>query len=113
MDSEKKKILSGLVVITYMFCILVGFLNPFPQEINYFLANVIFYLLVGIHLLIFGSMTKDKKTTNLFILFAFFCFFGVGISYVVPSLGMLIKSLGVILGGCFYLYNKGKTWKSR
>lgn len=113
MDSEKKKILSGLVVMTYMFCILVGFLNPFPKEINSFLANVLFYLLVGIHFLILGSMTKVKKSTNLFFLFAFLCFLGVGISYILPNLGILIKSLGVILGGCFYLYNKSKIWKSR
>lgn len=77
-------------------CLIVGFLHPFSDPVNYFIYNQLFYLLIGASFFFQAPTLSDPKYIKPMYLAAALCVIG---AFVPESWGVgFLKTVG-LLGG--------------
>lgn len=91
-----KRTLQGIISIAALFCIIVGWFNLFSPEINSFLSNRLFYILIGASFVLMATVFPDPTKQKLMYLAAALCI--IGALLPLASSFAIIKTVG-LLGG--------------
>lgn len=88
--------LQGIISITALFCIIVGWFNLFTPQINYILSEVVFYILLAVSFVLQAPSMTTSLYKNLMYAFAVAMVLGA----VLPKdMGLnFLKMIG-LLGG--------------
>lgn len=91
-----KRTLQGIISIAALFCIVVGWFNLFSPEINSFLSNRLFYILIGISFVLLALMFPNPSKRNKMFLAAALCILGALLPLDSPY--SKIKTIGLLVG---------------
>lgn len=91
-----KRTLQGIISIAALFCIVVGWFNLFSPEINSFLSNRLFYILIGASFVLMATVLPDPTKRKLMFLSSALCIIGALLPLASPF--AVIKTVG-LLGG--------------
>jgi hypothetical protein len=78
-------------------CLLIGWLQPFSDQVNYFIYNQLFYLLIGASFFFQAPTLSNPKLINPMYVAAALCVIG---AFIPENLGVInyLKTAG-LLGG--------------
>ncbi|MBC7556195.1 MAG: hypothetical protein H7195_04460 [Chryseobacterium sp.] len=88
-------------------CLLIGWLQPFSEPINYFIYNQLFYLLIGASFFFQAPTLSNPKLIYPMYAAAVFCVVG---SFIPESMGTLfyLKTIGLLGGVVISLVGRPK-----
>ncbi|MEC5394733.1 hypothetical protein [Bergeyella sp. RCAD1439] len=101
MDSRT---IQGILSIGALFCIVVGWLNLFSPEVNYFIYRQVFYVLIGASFFMMVPSLVNRKMVYPMYLAALFCVVGAFLPEESRFSG--IKSIGLFAGVLISIFNR-------
>lgn len=103
---NNKQSVQAIISIAALGCIIVGWFNLFSPEINHFIYQKLFYILIGISFILMApALIKPKFKIPLYVA-AGLCIAGVLIPETYSFSG--IKSIGLFCGVIISLFSRRK-----
>ena len=96
--------LQGILSIAALICLAVGWFNLFSPEINDFLYNQLFYLLIGASFFLLAPFLNNRKFIYPMYISAALCVIGAFIPQ--ENQFSAIKTIGLIAGVIISLFNR-------
>lgn len=88
--------IQGILSVAALLCLVVGWFNLFSPEINDFLYQKLFYILIGISFYVQAPLLSQQKFVLPMKIAAAFCVFG---ALLPSSLGLdFLKTAGLLAG---------------
>ncbi|QDP85062.1 hypothetical protein FNJ88_05615 [Chryseobacterium sp. SNU WT5] len=98
--------IQGILSIGALVCILVGYFNLFSPEINSFLYNRLFYILIGASFLVQAPTLTNKNLVYPMYIAAGLCIVG---AFMRPdSQVAIIKTIGLFAGVLMSIFSRPK-----
>ncbi|WP_417428637.1 hypothetical protein [Halpernia sp.] len=77
-------------------CLIIGWLQPFSPEVNYFIYNQLFYLLIGASFFFQAPTLSNPKLIYPMYIAAALCVFG---AFIPENYGVGFLKMGGLIGG--------------
>lgn len=98
------KIISGVLSLATIICLVLGWFQLFSPEMNDFLYQKLFYILVGLTFFVQASLLLNRKLVIPMYVAGVFCI--AGIFFPADSQLSGIKTIGLLTGVIISLFNR-------
>ena len=96
--------IQGALSIAALICIVAGWLNLFSPEINHFLSDKLFYILIGVSFILQAPFLSNPKFLYPMYAAGALCIIGAFLPPV--SQISIIKTIGLLAGVAFSLFSR-------
>lgn len=93
---DRLKAINGVLSVTVLLCLVVGWTKPFSAELNDFIYHKLFYLLIGVSFIVQSKLMTKKNLQYMMYGAAALCIIGAYLP--VDSQYSFIKTIGLFAG---------------
>ncbi|MHA6696530.1 hypothetical protein [Chryseobacterium sp. A301] len=101
--------LQAIVSVGALLCLLTGWFNFFSPEVNEFLYQKLFYVLIGISFVLMAPILTNPKFVIPMYIAAALCV--IGIFFPIESRLAALKTIGLFAGVLISLFNRPRVPK--
>lgn len=103
--------IQGILSIAALICLAIGWFDLFSAEINDFLYNKLFYILIGASFFFFAPLLTNRKYVYPMYIAAILCIVGAFIP--LENRFSAVKTIGLLAGVIISLFNRPKISRNQ